>query len=71
MTDIQALKDTMKESGIPMTVIAEKAGMLRETLYNRLAGRGEFRASEIYSLSSVLHLTRDQRDAIFFAEKCE
>ena len=71
MTDIQALKDTMKESGIPMTVIAEKAGILRETLYNRLAGRGEFRASEIYSLSSVLHLTRDQRDAIFFAEKCE
>lgn len=71
MTNIQALKDTMKESGIPMTVIAEKAGILRETLYNRLAGRGEFRASEIYSLSSVLHLTRDQRDAIFFAEKCE
>lgn len=71
MTDIQALKDTMKESGIPMTVIAEKTGMLRETLYNRLAGKGEFRASEITALTAVLHLTRDQRDDIFFAEKCE
>lgn len=71
MTNINALKESIKESGIPMTVIARKSGMLRETLYNRLSGRGEFKASEIAALSSVLHLTKDERDDIFFAELCE
>ena len=68
MTNIQALKDFMDESGIPVAEIARRSGILRETLYNRLSEKSEFKASEIAALSSVLHMTRAQRDRIFFAD---
>lgn len=65
MPDIETLKVKMDESGMTMVNIAKKSGILRETLYNRLNGRGEFTASEIISLSDVLHLTKKERDEIF------
>lgn len=69
MTDLKALSSRIKESGIPMSVIARRSGILRETLYNRLAGRGEFKASEIESLANVLRLSSRERDDIFFAKR--
>lgn len=69
MTDLKALKEIIDDSGMTMTAIAKKSGILRATLYNRLAGVGEFTASEIVNLSMVLHLTREQRDRIFLSEK--
>jgi DNA-binding phage protein len=48
-----------------MKAIAEKSGIVRETLYNRLAGIGEFTAREIVGLTATLHLTNKQRDEIF------
>jgi predicted transcriptional regulator len=65
MPDIETLKVKMDESGMTMVNIAKKSGILRETLYNRLNGRGEFTASEIISLSDVLQLTKKERDEIF------
>ncbi len=38
MTDIIRLKKIIEDSGMTMTAIAKKAGMARETLYNRLNG---------------------------------
>ena len=54
-----------------MTAISSKAGILRETLYNRLNGIGDFTASEMMGLAKALNLTNAERDAIFFAEKVE
>ena len=71
MTDLDELKAIIKESGMTMVAVAEKAGMVRETLYNRLAGKGEFTASEIVGLTSALRLTVKQRDKIFFARMVE
>lgn len=71
MVNIQALKDSIKESGVTMAALSRKTGILRETLYNRLDGKGEFKASEISAISSVLRLTREERDSIFFAEERE
>ena len=68
MTNIELLKKKIKESGMTMVAIAEKTGILRETLYNRLNGEGEFKASEISALTTVLRLKRKERDEIFFAE---
>lgn len=68
MTDIELLKEKMDESGMTIKAIAEKSGILRETLYNRLNGRGEFTASEIVNLSNVLHLTKPERDKIFLSK---
>ena len=48
-----------------MTILSEKTGISRETLYNRLNENGEFKASEIVALTSALNLTKEERDKIF------
>lgn len=65
MVDVNLLKQKISESGMTFTAFAEKAGMLRETLYNRFENPN-FRASEITKISKVLNLDRDTRDRIFF-----
>ncbi|WP_296439650.1 XRE family transcriptional regulator [uncultured Acetatifactor sp.] len=70
MTDVKALKKCIEDSGMTVVAIAEKSGILRETLYNRLK-TGDFKLSEICALSTVLRLDRDDRDRIFFATNSE
>ena len=65
MPDIKMLKDKITDSVMTVKAVAEKSGILRETLYNRLKGVGEFTASEIVSLSNVLNLSQTERDDIF------
>ena len=71
MVDVRTLKTEIVNSGMTMTAIARKSGIVRETLYNRLNGVGEFTASEIEGLSNALNLTIGQRNNIFFASKVE
>ena len=66
MADIEALKDKIRDSGMKMTSIAEKSGIVRETLYNRLAGVGDFTATEIVGLTDTLRLSKAEREQIFF-----
>jgi len=68
MTDLVLLKKIIDDSGLPMTIIAAKTGIKRETLYNRLKGVGEFTASEMVGLCDVLHLNKTDRERIFFAK---
>lgn len=70
MTDVVALKKRIDDSGMTVTYVAEKAGMLRETLYNRMK-TGDFKVSEICRLVDVLSLSKKERDEIFFAKKSE
>ena len=65
MPNINFLKTKISESGIKMTILSEKTGISRETLYNRLNENGEFKASEIVALTSALNLTKEERDKIF------
>ena len=69
MTDLNALRQRMTDSGMTVKAIAQKSGILRETLYNRLNGTTEFNASEMLALSDTLRLTDKERDAIFFARE--
>ena len=71
MTDIVKLREVIEDSGMTMKAIATKSGILRPTLYNRLIGVGEFSASEIMGLCEALHLTKRQREEIFFAKQVE
>ena len=64
MANVELLKEKIDESGMTVTAIAEKSGICRETLYNRMKS-GNFYASEISSLTRVLCLTRKERDDIF------
>lgn len=71
MVDIELLRKKIEMSGMTMVSVASKSGILRETLYNRLNGSGEFKASEIAALTRVLHLSRKERDNIFFGKESE
>ena len=71
MVDMNMLRSAIKDSGMTMVAIAEKSGILRETLYNRLNEKGEFTASEITGLTHALKLTKSERDGIFFAQEVE
>ena len=65
MVNLELLKEEINDSGMTMVAIASKSGISRETLYNRLAGKGEFTASEITGLTHALRLTMERRDHIF------
>lgn len=69
MADIELLKNKIESSGMTMSSVAKKSGIVRETLYNRLNGIGEFKASEIVGLSKTLRLPVEERDQIFLNEK--
>ena len=69
MADIELLKNKIESSGMTMSSVAKKSGIVRETLYNRLNGIGEFKASEIVGLSKTLRLSVEERDQIFLSEK--
>lgn len=69
MVNLSMLKEKIEESGMTIVSIAEKAGLSRETIYNRLKGKGEFTASEIVNLTDILHLSKSDRDDIFLPEK--
>jgi len=71
MANLELLSQKISESGMTIVAIAKKTGITRETLYNKMKGYGEFKASEIMGLSNALHLTMKERDRIFFAQECE
>lgn len=65
MPNSEKLKEKIKDSGMTMTAICEKSGIDRATLYNRLKGRGEWKAAEIVSMSNALRLTNEEKVDIF------
>lgn len=69
MPNIEKLDEVIKDSGMTVTAIANKSGINRITLYNRMNGKGEFTISEIIALTRVLHMDTDTRNAIFFADE--
>lgn len=71
MTDSEALKTLIVDSGMSISFIARKLGITREGFYKKLNNETEFKASEISRLKETLNLTNAQRDSIFFAKKVE
>ncbi len=68
MPNIAALKEKIADSGMTITTIAKRSGIVRETLYNRMSGIGEFTASEIVGLTETLKLSKAEREQIFFTK---
>ena len=67
MPNLELLKEKISDSGMTMVAIAERSNIDRTTLYNRLAGKGEFTATEIVGLARTLRMTAKERDQIFLA----
>lgn len=71
MTNSILLNYKIKVSGFRHGFLAEKLGLSRTGLYNKINNKSEFLASEIQALSEILSLSPDERQAIFFAKEVD
>lgn len=68
MTNVELLREAIIKSGVTRTALAAAWGMSMPTFYSRISGNSEFTASEIVAATASLHLTIEQRDAIFLGD---
>ena len=66
MTNTELLDKALKDSGVTITFLAEKLGCTRNRIYAILNG-SEIKLSEITAICEALHISKKDRDAIFFA----
>lgn len=72
MVDVVLLQAEIDDLGIKKNVLAEKCGMSRYTLDNKLKNPRTFTAEDCFSLSSALRITdQDKILRIFFAPNVE
>lgn len=69
MTDTKALRSIIQHAGLKYKVLAEMMGLSAYALQLKIDNESEFKASEIDSLSNILGMDLQQRDAIFFYRK--
>ena len=69
--DLKNLNNKIDEINIPITTIAEKIGISRQSLYLKLSGLRDFKVSEINSLCNILRLTNEEKSLIFFTDKVD
>ena len=67
MTNSQELKNRIAENGLMLSFVCEKLGITYATLRRKINNENEFTASEISTLTELLHLTDEERNRIFFA----
>ena len=68
MTDTALLKEQIARSGLKMNYIAERMGLSRMGLYNKVNNRRPFNQHEIETLCQLLQIRSTQEKiAIFFA----
>lgn len=69
MVDNELLRATIKEKGASKCFIARSLGITVQGLGNKLEGKTEFTAEQIFRISKILTLEPMERDRIFFTEK--
>lgn len=68
MTNTKLLRDTIKSKGLKYSYIADQLSITPYGLQKKIDNESDFWAKEICILTSVLGLTRKERDDIFFAK---
>ena len=71
MTNTLELDYAIKRAGLDREKVAKILGIGITTLFNKLHNKVEFKASEIAKLKSLLNLSKEQRDMIFFANNID
>lgn len=69
--DLILLNSKIDEIKIPITAIAEKMGISRQTFYLKMNGQREFKDSEIEKICDILRLTDEEKSSIFSADRVE
>ena len=68
MTNRELLEKCIERSGLKKGKIAEALGKTINTFSRKLAGKQDFTESEMRTLTELLHLSVEERMAIFFAD---
>lgn len=71
MTNTAKLKAKIVEKGMVQEEIAQALGMTIATFNYKVNNKSEFKASEIKKLGEILHITAEEVNIIFFADKVE
>lgn len=69
MTDTNALRSIIADSGLKYKAIAEIMGLTPYALQMKIDNKTEFKASEIDTLANTLGMDMQQRDSIFFLQE--
>ena len=64
----EKLKEVIQDSGVKVSVLADKIGISRQSLHMKLNGERNFDQGEIMSLKTYLHLSDEQFIEIFFTD---
>lgn len=68
MTNTKLLNEKIKASGLKKSYIAKAIGRTQSTLSRKIAGKHDFKVSEINVLCEILPIeTPEEKEAIFFA----
>lgn len=67
----EMLKEVIRESGVKVTVLADKIGISRQALHMKLNGDRTFDQGEIMAIKTNLHLSDEQFMLIFFNDSVE
>ena len=68
MTNTLKLKAVMVEKGVTNEMLAGAIGISPQSFSKKLNNHVQFKSREIEKARVYLELSKDQRDAIFFAE---
>lgn len=52
--------------GLTLQDVSDEIGISRQSFSNKVSGKSEFKASEIKAIASLLNLTAEQVNDIFF-----
>ena len=67
LTDSTLLRTKLTESGYKLGFVADQCGLTYQGFKNKVDGKHDFTAPEIYKLRDLLRLSPDEVEAIFFA----
>lgn len=68
MTNTELLRNRITESGYKLNYIAAQCGISYQALLNKMNNRTQFVAREIVKLKTILSLTPEDCNRIFFSE---
>ncbi len=67
--NLEYLNSRINEIKIPITTIAKRMGISRQSLYLKIKGEREFKISEISKLCDILRLTGEEKSLVFLQIK--
>lgn len=67
MTDTEALRKRIKESGFKLVYVAQCLGITAYSLQKKIDNETEFKVSEVDRLAKLLGMSLAEKDAYFFA----